>query len=114
MTREEAVAAARDALERLAAHHEPGGNSDWDQLVVAARQALAGDVRAVAVFRRVFEEPGFCTSNSGFEVGYAALALGLLGDTASLAQLRRRSMPFNGIDQQLAIARQLLGDPRGV
>lgn len=110
MTRDEANAAAREVLERLVARHEPGGNRDWDQLVEAARWALAGDERGIAVCRRVFEQPGFCTSNSGMEVGYAALGLALLGDVASLETLRRESMPFNGIDDNLAIARVLLGD----
>ena len=108
MTRAEAIAAAREVLEAVVARHEPGGNRDWDELVEAARCALAGDARGIAVCRRVFEQPGFCTSNSGMEVGYAALGLGLLGDVASLETLRRRAMPFNGIDDNLAVARLLL------
>ena len=62
-----------------------------------ARSPVIGT--AADVFRRVFDEPGFAVSNSGMEVGYAALGLALCGDVASLEKLRGRSMPFNGIDQ---------------
>jgi len=109
MTREEAEQIARERLQSLAnACEERGGNSDWHSLAVAARRALSGDRSAAETFRRVFDEPGFAVSNSGMEVGYAALGVALCGDFESLEKFRSKSMPFNGIDGNLAVARTLL------
>ena len=107
MTPAEAEQLARELLGHLASTRD-GANADWDLLADAAARALVGDRAAISVFRRVFSEPGFAVSNSGFEVGYAALGLGLLGDTESLPGLAARSMPYNGIDRQLAAACTLL------
>lgn len=109
MTRDQAEAYARERLAALARRDDPGGNPDWNMLAEAARGALAGDKRAIATFRRVFTEGGFAVSNSCLEVAYAALGLGLLGDTESRGYLAARSMPFNGIDEALAAALVLLG-----
>ena len=109
MTRDEAEQIARERLQSLAdSCEERGGNSDWHSLAVAARRALAGDHTAAEVFWRVFKEPGFAVSNSCMEVGYAALGLALCGDVAALEKIRDRSMPFNGIDANLEVARTLL------
>jgi len=108
MTRAEAESTARERLEFLAKSYEDGGNADWNLLAKAARRALAGDRSAASVFRRVFEEAGFATSASGMEVGYAALGIALCGDREGLVYFAKRSMPFNGIDEQLAVARVLL------
>jgi hypothetical protein len=108
MTRDQAEAFAREMLGRLAERDDPGGNSDWNQLALAAGAALAGDKTAIATFRRVFTDPGFAVSNSGFEVSYAALGLGLLGDAESRHYLEGCSMRFNGIDQALAAGLVLL------
>jgi hypothetical protein len=109
MTRDEAEQIAREQLQFLAdSCEERGPNSDWYALAVAARRALAGDRTATEVFRRVFDERGFAISNSGMEVGYAALGIALCGDTADLAKFRDMSMPFNGIDANLEVARVLL------
>lgn len=110
MTREEALQIARARLQFLAdSCEERGGNSDWHQLAVAARRVLDGDRSAASVFRRVFDEPGFAVSNSGMEVGYAALGIALCGDVEALDKFRTKSMPFNGIDGNLEVARILLG-----
>lgn len=109
MTRDEAEQIARERLQFLADQcEERGPNSDWHALAVAARRALAGDHSAAEVFRRVFDEPGFAVSNSGMEVGYAALGIALCGDVSSLEKFRWTAMPFNGNDEYLAVARVLL------
>src|SRR5437899_2607422 len=110
MTRADAEALARERLAFLADSYEEHGNRDWNALAQAARRVLAGDRSVASVFRRVFEEPGFAVSASGMEIGYAALGIGLCGDTAGLAYFATRSMPFNGIDEHLAAARVLLGE----
>ena len=108
MTPAEAESLARARLAVLAQADDPGGNRDWTALAEAARRALDGDRTAAAVFRRVFDGSGFAASASGFEIGYAALGLGLCGDTAALPRLEAVSMPFNGIDQMVGAACVLL------
>lgn len=105
----QALAHARERLAHLADSYEEHGNADWNALAHAARWALAGDRTAASVFHRVFEEPGFAVSASGMEVGYAALGIALCGDAGGLRYFATRSMPFNGIDEDLAAARLLLG-----
>ena len=112
MSRDDAEAHARERLTRLAACDEPGGNPDWNLLSEAARRALGGDRSAAAVFRRVFEEPGFAASSSNLEIGYAALGIALCGDRGALPHFALRSMPFNGISDDLAVARVLLAPVR--
>jgi len=108
VTRDQAETFAREMLANLARRDDPSGNPDWHQLALAARAALTGDQTAVATFRRVFTEAGFAVSNSGFEVSYAALGLGLLGDTESRPYLERTTMRFNGIGDAVDAALVLL------
>ena len=109
MTREEAEQRARERLQFLADRcEEQGGNSDWHALAIAARRALAGDRTAADVFRRVFDEPGFAVSNSCMEVGYAALGLALCGDAAALDRINAVTIRFNGIGENVDVARRLL------
>jgi hypothetical protein len=105
MTRDEAERIARESLGRLAEPKEPGQNADWSELADAAARALAGDRSAAAVFRKVFEVNGFAASNSGMEIGYAAIGIALCGDRDGLRYFATRSMPFNGIDEHLRAAR---------
>ena len=109
MTRAEAEQIARERLKFLADSYESrDGNTDWNALAVAARAALAGDRTVASVFHRVFDEPGFAVSNSGMEVGFAALGIALCGDVSGLAKFRETNMPFNGNDVALEAARVLL------
>ena len=108
MTRDQAEAFARERLKRLAEPRDRGHNDDWTALSEAAERALAGDRTAIATFRRVFTESGFAVSNSCMEVGYAALGLGLLGDTASRHYLTSCTMLFNGNGEAIEAALVLL------